>query len=299
MISQLQWTGPPIPKPQPNWASLIQVKIGYETWILEKYQFPFEFGRKPWTLSTRSWEPPASQRSSVFSDFHWCGAKASPFDSPEALSFHLIRRQRFGKGHGGIQTVEDFVLMLWGESRHLQPHALSTWKMHTVNHRGHVWWHSLFLLLSYWRYNQPVGRTRSLCQVSVLSGTPLNYRRAQWPSRRLFENWARRECFPSALSNVNELNAKGPERGLAYLVWLQNLFCLTWGSQTSAMVNEDCHHLLGPHKWQCFTRSAGPSWQQRLAFCCWKLGKDLQNSLALEAGIEVEGKWVAVQTCPL
>lgn len=26
MISQLQWTAPPIPKPQPNWASLIQVK---------------------------------------------------------------------------------------------------------------------------------------------------------------------------------------------------------------------------------------------------------------------------------
>lgn len=184
--------------------------------------------------------------------------------------------------------------MLWGGSRHLQPHAIFTWKMHTVNHHGHVWWDSLFL-----RCNQPVGLTRSLWQVTVLSGALLNFRRAQWPSRRLFENWARRERFPSALSNVNEFNAKGPEIGLAYLVWLQNLFSLTLGSQTSAMVNEDGHHLLCPHKWQCFTRSAGLSWQQGLAFCCWKLGKDLPNSLTLEAGREVERKWVAVQTCPL
>lgn len=28
--------------------------------------------------------------------------------------------------------------------------------------------------------------------------------------------------FPSAFSNVNEFNAKSPEIGLVYLVWLQN-----------------------------------------------------------------------------
>lgn len=94
MISRLQWTAPPIHKPQPNWASLIQVKVGYETWILEKYQFLFEFGRKPWTLFRRSWEPPVSQRSSVFSDFHWCGDKASPLTRPKLCLSVSLR----GKG---------------------------------------------------------------------------------------------------------------------------------------------------------------------------------------------------------
>lgn len=45
------------------------------------------------------------------------------------------------------------------------------------------------------------------------------------------KNWARREIFASALSNVNEFNAKGPKTGLAYLVSLQNLFFLKLCSQ--------------------------------------------------------------------
>lgn len=74
-----------------------------------------------------------------------------------------------------------------------------------------------------------------------------NCRRVSWPRRRLFENWARRELFLSAVSNVNEFNAKSPAQ--ACLLWFQNPV-LKLGSQTSAMMNKTVTIFSALNKWQ-------------------------------------------------
>lgn len=50
---------------------------------------------------------------------------------------------------------------------------------------------------------------------------PLNYRKASWQAGGCLKIEPEGN-FPSAFSNVNEFNAKSPEIGLVYLVWLQN-----------------------------------------------------------------------------
>lgn len=95
--------------------------------------------------------------------------------------------------------------------------------MSWITYCGHKFG-GLFLLLSYWWCNQPMGLTWSLWQVAVLQWY-------HWPTGG--HHGGAGGClkiepggnfFPSAFNNVNEFNAKSPETGLVYLVWLQNPF---------------------------------------------------------------------------
>lgn len=143
------------------------------------------------------------------------------FDSSKDLSFHPTEWQRFGTRW--FTTAEDFVLMLWGWSIPLRLHIISTWKTHVLNiYCGHKFGGTVFTyfwvtgdVASPWVWLDHYDR-------SLSSNGTTELQKGIMASRRLFENWARRKLFPSAFSNVNEFNAKSPETGLVYLVWLQN-----------------------------------------------------------------------------
>lgn len=122
---------------------------------------------------------------------------------------------------------------------------------------------------------------------------PLNYRKTSWPSRRLFENWARRELFPSAFSNVNAFNAKSPETGLVYLVWLQNPF-LNWAIRPLLWWIRLSPPSLPSQMAVCHLVFR-TSLQQGLCFSCWKL--ESWEFPDFGGRVRRKRKWVAYQNC--
>lgn len=122
---------------------------------------------------------------------------------------------------------------------------------------------------------------------SLSSSGPTALQKVSWPRRRVSENWAWGN-FPSAFNNVNECKAKPWNRPGLPGVLAESLLQL--GSQTSAVVIKTVSTFSALTKGSCHL-VLRTSLQHGLYILCWKVG----DFLTLEAGLEVNGKWVAYQ----
>lgn len=214
-------------------------------------------------LSTRSSESPVFPRSSILWD------KASPLTHQKTcLSIPLSGKDL---GQGGLQQLkipfwcyEDEVYLC--DCLSSPPGRLMSW----IIYCGHKFGGTVFTcfwvtgdVASPWVWLDHYDR-------SLSSPGTTELQKGIMASRRLFENWARRKLFPSAFSNVNEFNAKSPETGLVYLVWLQNPVLnwavrpLLWWIRLSPLSlplqGREVRHLV-----------LRTSSEQGLCFSCWKL----------------------------